>query len=114
LGVVRVDDWRQHSAVAIRRYLRAYRLASRAGGHDHIHGANMGFRADAYWDVGGFRALPSDEDVELVTRFSAHGLFIHRDAELSVITSARPEGRAPRGFAGHLRSVGRTPERDTA
>lgn len=122
LGVVRVDDWRHHSVAAVRRYLRAYRRSTRSGGHDHVHGANMGFRADAYWDVGGFRALPSGEDVELVERFTAAGYHIHRDADLSVTTSARTVGRAPRGFAGHLRKVAKatqkqsaqTQERDTA
>lgn len=107
LGVVRVNDWRHHSAAAVQRYLRSYRRSSGAGGHDHVHGANMGFRADAYWAVGGFRALPSGEDVEIVERFTAAGCHIHRDAELSVVTSARPKGRAPRGFAGHLRKVGK-------
>ncbi len=106
LGVVRVNDWRQHSAAAVRRYLLAYRRKARGRSHDHVHGANMGFRADAYWAVGGFRALPSGEDVEIVERFTAAGYYIHRDAELSVVTSARPAGRAPRGFAGYLRKVG--------
>lgn len=105
LGVVRVNDWRQHSAAAIKRYLRAYGRSSRGGGHDHVHGANMGFRADAYWELGGFRALPSGEDVELVQRFEAGGYYICRDPDLSVVTSARHTGRAPRGFAHHLRQV---------
>ena len=34
--------------------------------HEHIHGANMGFSSRAYWRVGGFRALASGEDVDLV------------------------------------------------
>ena len=59
----------------------------------------MGFRADAYWHVGGFRALATGEDVELVERFEAAGLRIHRDASLSVATSDRRDGRAPGGFA---------------
>ena len=74
-------------------------------GHNHIHGANMGFRADAYWHVGGFRALATGEDVELVARFESAGLRIHRDATLSVATSDRRDGRAPGGFASHLRNL---------
>ncbi len=51
LGTVRIPVWRLPVEVA-RRYLAAYN--SKGPGHDHIHGANMGFRADAYWSVGGF------------------------------------------------------------
>jgi glycosyltransferase involved in cell wall biosynthesis len=107
LGVVRVTNWRQFSAASVRRYLAAYRskLRRRGGGHDHVHGANMGFRADPYWNTGGFAALASDEDVDLVRRFEKSGHRIRRDVGLSVVTSARREGRAPRGFANHLRSV---------
>jgi len=109
LGVVRVTNWRQHSAVAVRRYLAAYRAKLRrsGGGHDHVHGANMGFRADVYWETGGFAALESDEDVDLVHRFERAGRRIHRDVGLSVVTSARRDGRAPRGFANHLKTMSR-------
>ncbi|WP_099023885.1 glycosyltransferase [Mycolicibacterium palauense] len=114
LGVVRVADWRQLAPKAITRYLRAYR-GSRSGsgtqGHDHVHGANMGFRSEAYWRVGGFAPLPTGEDVALVRRFEEHGYRIHRDAGLSVTTSARRDGRAPGGFADHLRDLSReTPD----
>lgn len=111
LGVVRVTNWRHFPAAAVRRYLAAYRAKARSRGpgrgHGHVHGANMGFRADAYWEVGGFAALSSGEDVDLVRRFTEHGHHIHRDAGLSVVTSARQVGRAPSGFAAHLRAVNR-------
>jgi glycosyltransferase involved in cell wall biosynthesis len=71
-------------------------------GVEHIHGANMGFSARAYWRVGGFRSLSSGADVDLVTRFEAAGYHVHRDTELSVITSARAQSRAPRWFARRL------------
>jgi glycosyltransferase involved in cell wall biosynthesis len=103
LGVVRIPSWRHHPAEVARRYLRAYQ--PKGDDHNHIHGANMGFRADAYWAVGGFRALPTGEDVELVDRFEAAGLRISRDAKLSVATSDRRDGRAPGGFAKHLRDL---------
>jgi glycosyltransferase involved in cell wall biosynthesis len=105
LGVVRVPTWRHFPADVARRYLRAYH--SKGPGHNHIHGANMGFAAAAYWQVGGFRALPTGEDVELVERFEAAGMRIHRDAALSVATSDRRDGRAPGGFAQHLRGLRR-------
>jgi glycosyltransferase involved in cell wall biosynthesis len=112
LGVVHVPSWRNHSAAVVRRYLRRYR--SKGLGHNHIHGANMGFRADVYWQVGGFRALETGEDVELVDRFEAAGARIHRDAELSVATSDRRDGRAPDGFAHHLRELSGTAFKRTA
>ena len=107
LGVVRVTNWRHFSTSSISRYLTAYRAKTRrrGGGHDHVHGANMGFRADAYWDMGGFASLASGEDVDLVRRFEETGHRIHRDAGLSVETSARRDGRAPKGFAAYLKSV---------
>jgi glycosyltransferase involved in cell wall biosynthesis len=102
LGTVRIPLRRLPVEVA-RRYLSAYN--SKGPGHNHIHGANMGFRADAYWSVGGFGELASGEDVDLVRRFESAHMRIHRDAKLSVATSARPVGRAPGGFAHYLRGL---------
>jgi glycosyltransferase involved in cell wall biosynthesis len=104
LGLVRVADWGAHPSEVMDRYLRAYGPRSDAD-HIHVHGANMGFNARAYWAVGGFRRLPTGEDVELVTRFEARDYLIRRDAARSVITSARTQARAPRGFAHHLHTL---------
>ena len=101
LGVVRVGQWRHHSEAVADLYQSRYE-ASR---HGHIHGANMGFSADAYWRVGGFAALVSGEDVDLVQRFEAAGCRITWYDELSVTTSDRRNGRAPGGFADHLAEV---------
>lgn len=103
LGVVRVSAWRHYPAEVVRSYLRAYQ--SKGLSHNHVHGANMGFRADAYWQMGGFRALATGEDVDLVQRFEAAGLRIRRDARLSVATSDRRDARAPGGFAAHLKEL---------
>lgn len=105
LGVVRVAEWRHHPTVVARHYLDRYR--SDGPRHDHIHGANLGCRADAYWTVGGFTALTTGEDVDLVERFDAAGYHIRWDAALSVATSDRRHGRAPGGFADHLAAVAR-------
>jgi glycosyltransferase involved in cell wall biosynthesis len=107
LGVVRVTNWRHFSASSVSRFLAAYRAKPRkpGAGHGHVHGANMGFRADAYWAHGGFTPLASGEDVDLVRRFDDGGRRVDRDAGLSVETSARDEGRAPRGFAAFLKSM---------
>jgi glycosyltransferase involved in cell wall biosynthesis len=116
LGVVRVADWRHHSPALADRFERAYEAGVPDGDdrHEHVHGANMGFSARAYWRVGGFRRLPSGEDVDLAARFEAAGYCIHRDAELSVITSARTQARAPHGFAHYLRRLGRSAAGDCA
>jgi alkylation response protein AidB-like acyl-CoA dehydrogenase len=65
----------------------------------------MGFAAGKYWETGGFAPLASGEDVDLVRRFEQGGYLIRRDISLSVVTSARHEGRAPNGFATHFRSM---------
>jgi cellulose synthase/poly-beta-1,6-N-acetylglucosamine synthase-like glycosyltransferase len=116
LGVVRITNWCQHSPDVADRYLQAYETnsANHDGQHDHVHGANMGFSARAYWRVGGFHALVSGEDVDLVERFEAAGYRIHRDTDLSVITSARTQARAPHGFAHYLRRLGRSAAGDRA
>ena len=74
-------------------------------GHGHVHGANLGMRADAYWCVGGFGAVASDEDVDLVRRFADATIPVLYAADAPVTTSTRFFGRAPSGFAGHLRSL---------
>jgi glycosyltransferase involved in cell wall biosynthesis len=115
LGLVRVANWRHHSPDVAAQYVQAYEAGPPDDGHhEHIHGANMGFSARAYWRVGGFRALPSGEDVDLVERFEAAGYCIHRDSELSVITSARTQARAPHGFAYYLSQLGRSAAGDCA
>lgn len=106
LGVVRVPVWRHFSADVARRYRKKY--GAKGKEHNHVHGANMGFRSDAYWSVGGFRALQTGEDVDLVERFEASGLRVHRDSTLSVETSDRRDARAPGGFAAHLRGLARS------
>jgi glycosyltransferase involved in cell wall biosynthesis len=105
LGVVHVPEWRHHPPVVALRHVRGYR--SDRPHHDHVHGANLGFRANAYWRVGGFDALETGEDVELVQRFERNGYAISRDSRLSVATSDRQIARAPAGFAHHLRQLAR-------
>lgn len=103
LGVVRVPVWRHLPREVAQRYLRAYQ--QKGPHHNHIHGANLGCRADAYRRVGGFAALKTGEDVDLVAKFEQRGYRINRDARLSVATSDRTSGRAPGGFADHLKRL---------
>jgi len=71
----------------------------------HVHGANLGVRADAYLAVGGFLAQPAHEDVTLVDRLIARGFALLPSDECEVITSGRRQGRTPEGYAAYLRSA---------
>ena len=97
LGTVDVDDWSPHPAHIQRRWRAFYRPSA---GHGHVHGANVGLRADAYLDAGGFASLDRDEDVTLVALL-AHRR-VARTASIPVLTSARRSGRASGGFADHI------------
>lgn len=83
----------------IARYHAAFESPER---HGHVHGASMGMWAEAYRQVGGFRALPSGEDVDLVERLAAAGARITWDARSPVVTSSRLTARAPAGVARDL------------
>lgn len=78
-------------------------------GHPHVHGANLGIRADIYTRLGGWSALHTGEDVELVRRAAQlPGVPILRTARQPVATSFRRVGRAPSGFADYLSSLAGT------
>lgn len=93
-----VDDSLADSARS--RWQRAYRRR-----HGHVHGANLGVRADAYLAVGGFPRVPAHEDLGLVDRLVAAGHRVARPAGPPVTTSARLVGRAPVGVAADLRAL---------
>lgn len=76
----------------------------------HIHGANLGVRADAYRRFGGFTAVVEHEDVSLALRARAAGEAVVLLPESIVTTSGRLEGRTPGGFAGYLRDRCAVPE----
>jgi glycosyltransferase involved in cell wall biosynthesis len=102
LGTVDVDDWADHPPHVQHRWQAAYDASD---GHRHVHGANVGCRADAYLDAGGFLALSCDEDVALVSALTGADRVAVRTADIPVLTSARRLGRASGGFAGHLRQL---------
>ena len=103
-GTVAVRNWGGLNEVVRTRYESSY--VSRDG-HRHIHGANLGVRASDYWAVGGFHSLHTGEDVDLVRRLTSRGIRITWTGNMPVVTSARLQGRAPDGFAAHLRSLQR-------
>jgi len=101
LGIVRLADVGPHEHLA---YRSAYHRRIHAdGSHDHVHGANLGIRASAYRQAGGFAPLTAHEDRHLMQRLDAlPGLNIVRSIQLSVETSARLSSRCPEGFAATL------------
>ncbi|WP_172582737.1 glycosyltransferase [Subtercola boreus] len=76
--------------------------AGEPGGH--IHGANLGLRANLYQRVGRFAALTEHEDVDLLARLEAQDARIVSTTTAEVLTSGRQAGRTPGGFAGYLRT----------
>jgi len=82
------------------RWRRAHPPGATLG---HVHGANLGVRADAYTALGGFDPVREHEDVRLVERARALGLDVRATTELPVVTSGRFAGRTPGGYAEHLR-----------
>jgi hypothetical protein len=73
-------------------------------GHPHVHGANLGVRADRYLAAGGFSDVDSDEDVLLVAALRRLEVHECRTALIPVLTSGRLAGRVPGGFGGYLAS----------
>lgn len=108
VGTVTVADWAGYPRHVQRRYTQGYRAWQ--GHHPHVHGANLGFTADAYLAAGGFRALPTAEDHALVDDLRAAGVPLLRTARCPVVTSARRRARAPGGFAWLLGTLGATGE----
>jgi glycosyltransferase involved in cell wall biosynthesis len=104
VGTVAVH-WHEHSGATRRRYERRYRTPETAA-HGHVHGANLGVRADRYWEIGGFRPLPLGEDVDLVGRLATVGAQMVWETSQPVLTSDRRQSRA--------RRIRRLPQRTVA
>lgn len=103
VGTVHVTDWQGREWLRP-HYERTYAGTAReqSEGHRHVHGANLAFSGLAYERVGGFCDATSDEDERLVRAFMDAGEPVVWATDLSVVTSARRVGRAPRGFADYL------------
>jgi glycosyltransferase involved in cell wall biosynthesis len=105
-GTVRVTDWTGHSELVRSSWQADYEDHD---DHQHVHGANLGFRGDAYRLVGGMPSVALSEDVALVNALEAAGERIFRAGDLPVVTSARREGRASGGFATYLCELAELP-----
>ena len=100
-GAIDVIDFEGHSSMVEERFRRTY-LIGADGSHAHVHGANLGFRADVYLQAGGWRDLVTGEDHDLWARLSQLDARRASVSDPRVITSGRRVGRAPRGFAAAL------------
>ncbi|MBI2786889.1 MAG: glycosyltransferase [Legionella longbeachae] len=102
-GIVKVDSYEEHHPAVPKLFQNDY-VIHPDGSHPHIHGANLGVRADVYLKVGGWRELSTAEDHDLWNRLNRLNFELVTDANLFVITSGRKVGRAPMGFANKLDS----------
>ncbi len=108
VGTARLDRWRGGATgKAAYDAVLASKLHGRSGDrqHDHVYGANLAVRADAYLDCGGFPHIPHGEDQQLVDRLEAAGHRLLRTRDIEVTTSGRLEGRARGGLAEFLRKL---------
>ena len=100
-GTVSVDGFEEHDPEVAERFRVSYTIGS-DGTHPHIHGANLGVRADAYLRAGGWSDLVTAEDHDLWGRLRRQSTRMASTASIQVTTSGRRIGRAPHGFAGAL------------
>lgn len=103
-GTVAVEDWGAYGERMHRHFQLTY---TDADGHAHIHGANLGVSAAAYATAGGFLGLKTAEDVALVEALRASGAKIAWSRSPRVITSVRPNFKAPDGFGATLARIER-------
>lgn len=73
--------------------------------HGHVHGANLGVRADAYLEVGGLPPVDLAEDHALWNALRKGGFVCRSSVSLRVATSGRLTGRAVGGFADTLHKL---------
>ena len=109
-GTIHVADWHGYPDRFGARFVQYYaRRGSQDDGsaddHPHVHGTNLGVRADAYLAVGGFAPLPSGEDHALWQALRAAAVPCVATRAIEVVTSARRHGRAPAGFSKFLRDL---------
>ena len=100
-GTISVDSFAEHDAFVAERFRATYHIEA-DGSHKHVHGANLGIRADAYQRAGGWGDLVTAEDHDLWKRLESAGARRTSTSATSVVTSGRRVGRAPNGFAGAL------------
>jgi len=102
-GIVGFDS-RSEAAPEVMRVFESNYLLAADGSHAHVHGANVGVRADAYVAVDGWSCRALAEDHCLWERLRRAGCRLLASTRSVVVTSARLHGRARGGFADTLRA----------
>ncbi len=108
VGMTELDRFRgtRQARQAYRRLLAAKLVdGDELREHDHVYGANLAVRADAYLMVGGFPHVAHGEDQALVDSLLGHGVRVLRSRKVVVTTSGRLHGRADGGLATLLRRL---------
>ena len=100
-GIIDVDSFAEHDPAVHERFRNSY-VIHPDGSHPHIHGANLGVRADAYVRAGGWGQLATAEDHDLWRRLKHLEARTISVGRMCVVTSGRRVGRAPLGFAAAL------------
>jgi glucosyl-3-phosphoglycerate synthase len=113
-GLIELDPTERQAldpqAITVRERSTAQRLTStieQAAGeaavdHPHFSGASLALTAAAYERCGGLPVRAALEDEALAQALTRQGIPIHRSRRVRVRTSARTDGRAPRGLAQDL------------
>lgn len=101
-GIVSVRSVPSCDPNQVRSLLHDYAIFT-DGTHPHVHGANLGVRADAYLEAGGWSDKALAEDHCLWQRLKQGRWPIIASAASIVVTSGRLVGRAQGGFADLLR-----------
>lgn len=96
-----------HNHGAAAAYRRIIRAGVHGRSHDHVYGANLAVRADAYAAIGEFPSVRVGEDRALVDSLDRDGRPVVRPRDLVVTTSARRHGRAVGGLATLLDTLDR-------
>lgn len=104
-GLAELDDGSHLPTEVLERYRAIVARGLHGRHHEHVYGANLGFRADAYLAVGGFPLEGPGEDHGLWWRLATAGYRLEHPTTLPVWTSARVRGRADGGLADLLHSL---------
>ena len=99
VGMARLAGERHGSAGFHAAYAQIIAAGLHGPTHDHVYGANLAVRSDAYAAVGGFRPVAVGEDRALVDALAVNGAVLARPRGLLVTTSDRRHGRASGGLA---------------
>ena len=87
---------RDLSSAALEQWFACHDLRE---GHSHVHGANLGFRADVFARLGGFSDQSLHEDRDFVVKARTEGYAVTATDTCRVTTSGRSAGRIVGGFA---------------